>query len=128
MSKNQAMESVQEMTPESENTFTITKSKINKLSYLKDKSTSKKLKMLDSLDNRNKILCLFGNSVRYYRRKLGLSQEDFAWKVGLHRTYVGGIERGERNLSIIKIIDIANALRIRPEDLVLDIDIYMGRV
>jgi len=53
----------------------------------------------------------FGNAVRRWRHKLGVSQEEFADICGMDRTYVGGIERGERNVSLINIEKIANALR-----------------
>jgi transcriptional regulator with XRE-family HTH domain len=53
---------------------------------------------------------LFGNRMRELRRKLGISQEELADRCGLHRTYVGGIERGERNPSLINIGRIAEAL------------------
>lgn len=51
-----------------------------------------------------------GNRIRDLRRPLELSQEDLAHKAGLHRTYIGSIERGERNLSIDNIYAIADAL------------------
>lgn len=53
---------------------------------------------------------LFGAEVRRLRLKKGLSQEAFAELCGLHRTYVGAIERGERNVSIDNIARIAQAL------------------
>lgn len=59
----------------------------------------------------------FGKEVRNYRKKLGLSQEEFAFKCNLHRTYIGGVERGERNISIENIEKIANALGIKISDL-----------
>jgi len=52
----------------------------------------------------------FAVVVRERRQKLGLSQERFAELCGLHRTYVGAIERGERNVSILNIAKIAKAL------------------
>jgi transcriptional regulator with XRE-family HTH domain len=52
----------------------------------------------------------FGLRVRELRAPLGLSQEDLAHQAGLHRTYIGAIERGERNLSIDNIYAIADAL------------------
>jgi len=54
----------------------------------------------------------FGGAVRKRRQKLGVSQEEFADLCGLDRTYVGGIERGERNLSLINIEKIAQTFRI----------------
>lgn len=51
-----------------------------------------------------------GNRVRQHRQRLGLSQEALADKCGLHRTYVGGIERGERNPSLLNIGRLADAL------------------
>lgn len=54
----------------------------------------------------------FGRAVRVRRKELGVSQEEFADLCGLHRTYMGGIERGERNLSLMNIEKIARALKI----------------
>lgn len=51
-----------------------------------------------------------GQVVRAKRSELGYSQEAFADKVGLHRTYIGSFERGERNLSLQNLVRIANAL------------------
>ena len=53
----------------------------------------------------------FGKQVRLLRKSQELSQEDLAEKAGLHSTYIGGIERGERNLSLKSIDKIAKALR-----------------
>ena len=54
----------------------------------------------------------FGRAVRARRHKLRVSQEEFADICGLDRTYMGGIERGERNLSLINIEKIAFGFRI----------------
>jgi DNA-binding XRE family transcriptional regulator len=54
----------------------------------------------------------FGKMVRARRQKLGVSQEEFADMCGLDRTYMGGIERGERNLSLINIEKIALAFHV----------------
>jgi transcriptional regulator with XRE-family HTH domain len=63
------------------------------------------------------LVCQFGLEVRRRRTELGLTQEDFANASGLHRTYVSGIERGERNPTLDIIFQIARALRCAPGDL-----------
>lgn len=60
----------------------------------------------------------FGRRVRRQRKKLGLTLEGLAEKAEMHWTYIGSVERGERNLSLINIVRLARALRIGPEDLV----------
>ena len=59
---------------------------------------------------RKTILKRFGFIVKSYRRKMGLTQFELGNLVGIHRTYVGAIERGERNLTIMKVCEIADAL------------------
>jgi transcriptional regulator with XRE-family HTH domain len=59
----------------------------------------------------------FGQRVRELRQRLGISQEALATRAGIHRTYMGGVERGERNISLKNIIRLANALNVRPHDL-----------
>jgi transcriptional regulator with XRE-family HTH domain len=58
-----------------------------------------------------KIQQSFGSKIRDHRIKLGISQEELAFRSGLHRTYIGGIERGERNPTLLTIVKIAKALR-----------------
>ena len=60
----------------------------------------------------------FGNKVRDLRTARGMSQEALAQKSGLHRTYIGGIERGERNVSLVNIEKIAKALDLTLVDIV----------
>jgi transcriptional regulator with XRE-family HTH domain len=48
-----------------------------------------------------------GDAIRSERLKLGISQEELAFRCGLHRTYIGSIERGERNISLENIVKIA---------------------
>lgn len=54
---------------------------------------------------------LLGTQIRKERLALGLSQESLAERADLHWTYVGGIERGERNVSLLNIVKIARALK-----------------
>lgn len=58
-----------------------------------------------------------GANLRAYRLSQGLSQEAFAEVLGVHRTYMGGVERGERNLTLQSLERIADTLRIDPLDL-----------
>jgi len=59
----------------------------------------------------------FGKAICNRREKLGVSQEEFADMCELDRTYVGGVERGERNLSLINIEKIAVAFRVSMSEL-----------
>ncbi len=61
--------------------------------------------------------CVLGNNLKKYRQKLGVSQEALAELCGLHRTYVGAVERGERNVSLLNIVHIARALNVAPSKL-----------
>jgi len=63
------------------------------------------------------ILTLFGERVRVLRQARGLSQEALALVAGLDRTYIGGVERGERNISLLNIQKIAQALGVSSADL-----------
>lgn len=65
----------------------------------------------------SKILKRFGDEVRRLRKAKGWSQDELAGKAGLHRTYIGSIERSERNVSLLNIERIAHALNIQAKDL-----------
>jgi transcriptional regulator with XRE-family HTH domain len=67
------------------------------------------------------ILIKFGNKIRKERLKRGYSQEDFAELVGVHRTYIGMIERAEKNITLRSIEKIAKALNVSVSKL-LEID------
>ena len=62
------------------------------------------------MDTDSDVLKNFGERVRKLRKKQKLSQEAFAERCGLDRTYIGGVERGERNISLRNISLIAQAL------------------
>jgi transcriptional regulator with XRE-family HTH domain len=63
------------------------------------------------------LVSVFATNVRRRRLELGLSQEALAELAGVHRTYVGMLERGEKNVTIYNIERIAQALRVSPASL-----------
>jgi transcriptional regulator with XRE-family HTH domain len=67
-------------------------------------------------------LKLLGAEIKRRRLELGISQEELASLCDLHRTYVGSVERGERNISLNNIISIATALKCKPSVLLKCID------
>ncbi|QTN48182.1 helix-turn-helix transcriptional regulator [Ectopseudomonas mendocina] len=69
------------------------------------------------------LVTVFAANVRRRRLELGLSQEELAEAAGVHRTYVGMLERGEKNVTIYNIERIAIALRVEPSELLSKIEI-----
>lgn len=69
------------------------------------------------MNEQEKIQITFGKKVRSLRKTLGFSQESLAELAELDRTYIGGIERGERNISLNNIDKIAKALGVSIKDL-----------
>lgn len=74
------------------------------------------------IDNmtKNKILIQFGDKVRVLRKEKSLSQEELSFKADLHRTYIGMIERAEKNITLINIAKIAKALNVEIKELFND--------
>ena len=66
---------------------------------------------------RSQVLVELGIAVRKARAQKGLSQEALAADASLDRSYMGGIERGEHNLSVINIVKIAGAVGLKPSQL-----------
>lgn len=66
---------------------------------------------------KEQILVKFGQTVQRLRTERGLSQEKFAELAGVHRTYIGMIERAEKNITLLNINKIANALGVDIKDL-----------
>ena len=62
----------------------------------------------------------FGCTVRKLRDERRYSQEELAERAGLHRNYVGGVERGERNVGLENIVKLAKALSVSPQELFAD--------
>ncbi|MGX2966954.1 helix-turn-helix domain-containing protein [Ursidibacter sp. B-7004-1] len=69
-------------------------------------------------EQRTLILKQLGLAIKLERVRYGLSQEELAEKANLHRTYIGMVERAERNISVINLIQIAQALNIGLDELV----------
>jgi transcriptional regulator with XRE-family HTH domain len=65
---------------------------------------------------KKEVLIKFGQKVREERLCLGLSQEELASRAGVHRTYIGMIERAEKNITLENIEKIAKALKIKIAD------------
>jgi transcriptional regulator with XRE-family HTH domain len=71
-----------------------------------------------SMKKNKKISEGFGENVRFYRMSAGLTQQELADETLLHVNFIGRIERGSVNPSLISIIYISNALKISPMDLI----------
>ena len=65
----------------------------------------------------SEILIKFGERVRTFRKIKDISQEELAHRASLHRTYIGMIERAEKNITLLNIEKIANALEISISEL-----------
>jgi transcriptional regulator with XRE-family HTH domain len=65
---------------------------------------------------------IVGRNIRRLRRERGLSQEDLAAEIGVHRTYMGGVERGERNLTLRSLERLADRLGVSPVGLLEETD------
>ena len=70
------------------------------------------------MESSSEILVNFGNNVRELRKKKGYSQEELAFRADLHRTYIGMIERAEKNITLINIEKIAIALEVKIGELI----------
>jgi transcriptional regulator with XRE-family HTH domain len=69
------------------------------------------------MDSNSEILIKFGNRVRELRKLKNLSQEELAFRANVHRTYIGMIERAEKNITLLNIEKMANALEVSINDL-----------
>lgn len=66
---------------------------------------------------KEKLLILFGNKIKQERLKRNLSQEDFAELTNFHRTYIGMVERAERNVTLLNVEKFAKALQTEVHEL-----------
>ena len=72
------------------------------------------------MDKQKEILIKFGLRVKQLRKEKNLSQEELSFRANLHRTYIGMIERAEKNITLINIEKIANALNVNVKELFND--------
>lgn len=68
-------------------------------------------------EHANEVVSSFGKRTRELRKKAGLSQEELALRAGLDRSYVGQVERGECNVTVLNIYKLATGLKVEPSDL-----------
>jgi len=66
------------------------------------------------MDLRSADHLAFGRAIRELRKEQGVSQEELSHRSGLDRSYMGGVERGERNVSLTNILRIADGLDVSP--------------
>lgn len=66
---------------------------------------------------KNETLVALGSAIRSARQAVGMSQEDLAEKAGLDRSYTGGLERGEHNVTLMGLVNVAGALEMRLSEL-----------
>ena len=82
------------------------------------------------------LITAFGKHIRYLREQKGISQEELSFKTGFHRTYIGMIERGERNISLSNIavfakifeMDISALLDLKSVAPDLNYDVYQSKI
>jgi transcriptional regulator with XRE-family HTH domain len=69
------------------------------------------------MESNSETLIKFGNVIRKLRKEQGISQEELAHRADLHRTYIGMIERAEKNITLLNIEKLAKALDVNITDL-----------
>jgi transcriptional regulator with XRE-family HTH domain len=69
----------------------------------------------------------FGKAVKKFRKTAGYSQEELADQSKVHRTYMGSVERGERNISLMNMWRISNALKIKLSELVHEMEKHLNK-
>ena len=77
--------------------------------------------------DRPELLVAFGQAVRRLRTDRGLSQERLAEDVGIHRTYIGDVERGLRNVGLLNVDRVAHALRTDLAGLMSEVEVERRR-
>jgi len=72
-----------------------------------------------------RIQAAFGKATRKFRVAAGLSQEKLAELADIHRTYVGDVERGERNISVVNMVKVADALKVKLSEMVREMEKHL---
>lgn len=80
------------------------------------------------IEDRAPVLLAFGQAVREARKAQGYTQEDFADRCGIDRSYMGSVERGERNLALVNVDKIIKALGLAPSEFFKALDKPPGAV
>ncbi len=79
------------------------------------------------MPERSQAHAALGRTIRSFRADRSISQEELGYRSGLDRTYVGGIERGERNPGFENFLKLARALEVGPSELLKDVDLVERR-
>jgi transcriptional regulator with XRE-family HTH domain len=77
-------------------------------------------------DDSTTLLQLLGTTIRHYRQQQGLTHKTLAAKTDLDNSYIGEIERGERNVSVLNVVRIADALGLSVSHLLAPLDIFQN--
>jgi len=72
---------------------------------------------MDTNKNKSEVLIDIGINIRQYRKQKGWSQEELAFECEFHRTYIGAVERGEKNITILNLLKIKEKLGVPLRDL-----------
>lgn len=78
--------------------------------------------MLAKKKREQKVLEKLGEAIRALRQGRELSQEELAERAGVHRTYIGMIERGEKNVTILTMLRLSSALNVKVSEIMLSLD------
>jgi transcriptional regulator with XRE-family HTH domain len=73
------------------------------------------------MKEKSDLLKVFGENLKNYRKDRNISQEEFAFRSELDRTYISGLECGKRNPTLKILVKLANALNMKPSELLLDL-------
>ncbi len=74
---------------------------------------------------KTRIQAAFGKAMRKFRIQAGISQEKLAELADIHRTYVGDVERGERNISVVNMVKVAQGLKMKLSEMVREMEKYL---